>query len=168
MKETNPIIDISEENGFCLDLRELLNASKKVEEFAKEKGMIEKTEQHITVVRSVMAKDVSSKLRNLAEKIEWDYTAKPEFFYVTKEYDYPNPEKPNEVLKEKRESIIQMIDLIGLEEFYNELNKILSEKPDFPFPHVTLYTNSTRDEKKTRGIGIYSDSGFEKLKPERI
>lgn len=179
MKKSNLIINTSEENGFLLNLKELVSAPKNIKKIAKEKELIKKTEQHITIIESktidilleklkafpAEEKDFS-RLEELAKKIEWSYIAKPKFFYITKEYDYPNPKKPKEVLKEKRESIIQMIDLVGLKELYNELSKILSEKLNLPFPHITLYTNSTRDEKKTRGIGIYSYSDFKQLKPE--
>jgi hypothetical protein len=56
----------------------------------------------------------------------------------------------------------------GLEDFYKKLNAILDTNFLTPLPHITLYTNSTRKEKKLRGIGIYSKEKFEELQPQKV
>ena len=67
-------------------------------------------------------------------------------------------------------SMIAMGDepLQGLNDFYKQLNILLKETFDEPLPHITLYTTSTREDKRLRGIGIYSQKQLEKLDPQQI
>ena len=50
----------------------------------------------------------------------------------------------------------------------NWVNQLLEKQFETPLPHITLYTTSTREDKKLRGIGIYSKKQFEELCPKRI
>lgn len=86
---------------------------------------------HITIIGTTTAKEIlgiignpdeeerklfGEKIRLLAEKIDWQASLKKEFFYLKKYYDGA---------QEKRESIIQMVDLIGLQDFYTGLEELL-------------------------------------------
>lgn len=73
----------------------------------------------------------------------WEITLENEFYYIEKEY-LENEEK------ETRKSIIQKVKMSNLENFYNLLNNLLRSDFKIPFPHITLFTNSTRIDKKLR------------------
>lgn len=109
-----------------------------------------------------------SKIKELADKTDWKFNLRPEFYYIKKEYNESDPSNPGETIPETRESIIQMAEVGNLIEFYNQLQKITGLKSYVPIPHVTLFTVSTREDKKKRGIGIYSEEDFKALNPERL
>ncbi|MCX6745124.1 MAG: hypothetical protein NTX82_06390 [Candidatus Parcubacteria bacterium] len=142
---------------------------------AEQLGLSPKKEFHLTIIGSDTGEEIlhsfeglneeekvsrMQKTRQLSESIEWKVVLKNEFFYIQKEY--------NETVPEKRQSIIQLAEVAGLVEFYKKLNLLLGQQLEVPMPHITLYTTSTREEKKLRGIGIYSKQQFEELNPKKI
>lgn len=100
----------------------------------------------------------SSQVQDLCESYHPHIEYKQEFYYIKKKYSETDI----------RESIVQIATIEGLEEFYRKLFKIIPIRFDIPFPHITLYTTSTREDKKTRGIGIYSEKEFSEINPRRI
>lgn len=183
-KESSLEVNFNKEEGtVLLGIREPLTIPENLVKQAEKMGLSRKETHHITVIGSDTAehileimdsvseekrKDLFSRLEKLVQDTQWSYNTKPEFFYIAKEYNDPDPEDPDKTIREKRESIIQLINLPGLEKFYNELNKIFDDKMDVPFLHITLYTTSTREDKRTRGIGIYSRREFEDLGPQNM
>jgi hypothetical protein len=108
------------------------------------------------------------KIYTLAESIQWKVTFKDEFFYIQKEYITSDPNTSDVNNNEKRESIIQNATFEGIDEFYQKLNIVLGTDFEAPRPHITHYTTSTREDKKSRGIGIYSLKQLEELHPQTI
>ncbi len=150
---------------------------------AQKLNLIQKNEFHLTVIGSDTGEEIlavlnqldpaekSAKLaaiENLAKDTDWQPVLKQEFFYITKNYNDPDPKNPQATIPETRRSIIQTADIKELSKFYQQLEKIIGKNFVTPFPHVTLYTNSTRSEKAIRGIGIYSQEDFASLNPEKI
>lgn len=145
-------------------------------ELAKQQGLLLKSEFHITIIGSDTGEAINEKLsqcsdqqkaetilkiKELADSINWQLVAKPEYYYITKEYaDDQNPET--------RKSYVQLFDLIGLTEFYERLNKLLGLNLVVPLPHVTIFTTSTNPQKQLRGIGIYSAEQFKGLGPQKL
>lgn len=150
-------------------------------EHATRDGLSRKNEFHLTVIGrdtgekilkilELLGEDKKIRTLNQIQKIcelfEWKFSLKQEFYYLEKIYD--DAKDLGTLKPEKRKSIIQVAEIKDLNQFYKKLNLLLETKFKIPFPHVTLYTTSTLEEKKLRGIGVYSKSQFEELKPERI
>ncbi|MBI2013748.1 MAG: hypothetical protein HYS87_02910 [Candidatus Colwellbacteria bacterium] len=147
------------------------------------RNLNEKNTFHLTVIGSDTAEKIVKslaghsgdeiaavlfKIEDLARKVKWNVDLKPEFYYVTKEYNDASSEDPEQLIKEMRESIIQIADANGIAEFYDELKNLTGLEFELPMPHVTLFTNSTRPDKKLRGIGIYSREEFQEMNPIKI
>ncbi len=152
-------------------------------EVAKKRGLIEKDEIHLTVIGNNTAEVILaslekfseyerikmlSQIQELARGVNWRFSFKPEFYYIKKIYNDLDPNNPNQTIPEIRESIIQIVDTENLKEFYDQLKEITGLQLEAPLPHVTLFTTSTRKDKKKRGIGIYSEKDFGSLNPEKI
>lgn len=144
---------------------------------AEKYNLLNKTDFHFTIIWSATGKEIIKLISNLSEKekkgminkIErlCESTSciielKSEFYYLAKYY------YKEWLPDEKRESIIQIASIKELDKFYSELNNILNTKFELPIPHLTLFTNSTREDKKLRWIWIYSESQFVSLNPEKI
>ena len=145
---------------------------------AEKEGLSQKAEFHTTLIGrdtgefiverlSEMPpeeKDILlSRIENLSKSLTWSHTFSSEFFLISKKYDGKDTEGV-----ENRKSIIQTILLPDLETFYSRLNNLLGTTFNIPFPHVTLFTTSTNEETKLRGIGIYSEEQLETLNPVKI
>ncbi len=131
---------------------------------AQEKNLLTKKEFHITLIGRATGEilktisDSSSKIEEIYKKFNWVFAPQDEFYFIEKEY----PEG------EKRSSVIQIIELPNLKEFYKDLNNSFETNFEVPFPHLTLFTNSTKEENKLLGVGIYSEDQFKSLNPEKI
>jgi hypothetical protein len=150
---------------------------------AENKGLVEKDKMHFTIIGSDTGEAILNKIKEmpveegqrllqqiqkLAQEFSWDLLSQQDFFYLKKDYNDPDPSDPSKTIPETRESIIQMLWLKDLQPFYEKLSVLTGIDFKLPLPHVTLFTNSTRPDKKQRGIGIYSQSQFEELNPERV
>ncbi len=130
-----------------------------VRNFAPAESLFPKQEFHITIIgretgEIILKENLDfEKIKELVKGTDWNFGLTQEYFYITKQY----PEN------EKRESIIQVVELPGLSDFYIKLNDSTGHNFSFPFPHVTLYTSSTKEENRFRGIGIYSKAEMEHL-----
>lgn len=146
--------------------------------FAEKEGLSQKKEFHITIIGSetgeAIIEKVSgmlpeerdeflSRIENLSKRFTWCHFFLPEYYLISKKYG----EGGSEVV-ETRKSVIQNLKLPDLETFYENLNELLEIKFSTPFPHVTLFTTSTNEEKKLRGIGIYSEEQLKNLNPIKI
>lgn len=173
--ETSTLILSIEKNAVDLE-------SKK--NYATRYDLSRKNEFHLTVIGrdtgekilkllELLGEDEKIRILNQIQKtyelFEWKFTLKQEFYYLEKIYDdVIDLEDLGTIKPEKRKSIIQVAEIEDLSRFYKKLNLLLDTKFKIPFPHVTLYTTSTLEEKRLRGIGIYSKSQFEELKPKKI
>ncbi|MFA6215315.1 MAG: hypothetical protein WC768_01975 [Patescibacteria group bacterium] len=150
---------------------------------AEQLGLSKKDEFHFTIIGIDTGAEILKSLKNLNEKerkerlakirqlgkqIKWQAILKNDFFYIQKNYNASDLINPKLTIPEKRESIIQLAEIKGLEKFYQKLNLLLGKQLKTHFPHLTLYTTSTREDRRFRGIGINSKNQFEKLKPKRI
>jgi len=150
---------------------------------AEKLGLREKKDFHITVIGSDTGEEILESLSGLDEQaredklneiyklgksMAWEVTLNDKYFYVQKDYIHPGEIDPEQTTSETRKSILQMADVKGMDEFYKKLNAMVEKKFDTPLPHITLYTTSTREDKRLRGIGIYSKKLFDELNPEKI
>ena len=150
---------------------------------AEQLGLLEKNEFHLTVIGYDTGDEILSAISDLSEKekeekineisklsesIEWEAVLKNDFYYICKDYNYPDEDDPEVEISEKRESIVQIAEINGMDEFYQKLNLLLDKQFKVPLSHITLYTNSDREDRKLTGIGIYSEEQFEELDPKKI
>lgn len=148
-----------------------------VARIAQKEGLFMKEEFHITLIgretgESILhhAADLPpeerelllTKIERIIQNLSWTYTFLPEYYSILKEHT------ENSQVTEVRKSIIQTIRLPNLQIFYDTLNELLGTNFATPLPHVTLFTTSTNQEMRLRGIGIYSAEQFNTLNPERI
>ena len=133
-----------------------------VKNSAVRSDLLAKREFHISIIvreTGALLSDADYDVAKiLATKMDWSFVLEKEFYLIHKKY----PEQ------EMRKSIIQLVSLPGLFDFYTQLNGLIEKHFAVPFSHVTLYTNSTKKENELRGIGIYSRSNFDNLLPEKI
>lgn len=144
-----------------------------VEVFAVEHNLLPKNEFHVTLVggkTSLKIVEILGKLSeeereekikqitDLAENVDRQIIFMNKFYYLNRQYNDPDPNDPAKTIPEVRETIIQLVDVPQLREFYDKLKDLLGlTEPIESLPHVTIYSNSTREDKKQRGIGIYSN-----------
>lgn len=146
--------------------------------FAWAHGLSEKEEFHLTVIGRRTGEEISELLKSLDPEehdarlarfqelcISYhpEITWGREYYFIKKDFT-----APGHTVRDIRESVIELVEIGGLDEFYRELFEIIPIPFDTPFPHVTLYTASTRADKNLRGIGIYSEKEFREMDPERI
>ncbi len=130
---------------------------------AQERGLQEKAEFHLTIIGSRTGAQMLKQgipalnIHELAKGRQWRWTAKPEFYYIEKDYE-----------GEKRSAIIQMVDLPDMDKFYKELRERFKLYTEAPMPHVTLFSGSTSPATVQRGVGIYSEHEFREMNPERL
>lgn len=147
-------------------------------EIAVKEGLSQKTEFHITLIGRETGEIIVEKLsglppeerdilllriEDLAKSFTWSHTFSSEYYLISKEYEGKDGEGV-----ETRKSIIQTLLLPDLEAFYSQLNHLLGTAFNIPFPHITLFTTSTNEETKLRGIGIYSEEQLKTLNPVKI
>ena len=145
---------------------------------ARSEGLSQKPQCHITILGTAIGEAIKEKLRTkspdehevvfdrietLSRETDWSFSPKAEYYTVSK--TYPESETGE---SDERKSIIQLVNMSGAASFYTKLNELLGTSFDAPFPHITLFTTSTREDKKLRGIGIISEEDFRTLSPKRI
>lgn len=151
----------------------------RLQNLAEKYGLFRKEEFHITLIGRETGEIIKENLnkysgeerdrflleiQKLAQNFNWSCIFRDEYYFISKEY--ADIDRDNVV--ERRQSYIQLIELLDLKKFYERLNQLLHLDLDVPFPHVTLFTTSTHEDKKLRGIGIYSREQFESLTPQKL
>jgi hypothetical protein len=122
-----------------------------------------KDEVHITIVGKALAKEISelakrkpeirSKIQKVIDETDWSYKKINKFYHVSKDKEKEDEEgKPRIV---HAESIIQMVEVPQIGEFFEKLESILGHEIEIPPTHVTLYTVGDH-----RGIGIPDRTAF--------
>lgn len=158
-------------------------ASYMKDDIAQKLWLSKKEEFHFTIIGSDTGKrilqslekvdekdkqDIINKIKFLCQSYKRTFTLGSESYYIEKEYYESDSLNPETDVPETRKSIIQMIQLKNIYDFYHQLHTLVDIDFDVPLPHITLYTTSTIPEKKLRGIGIYSQEQFESLHPKTI
>lgn len=144
---------------------------------AELRNLTAKNEFHITVIGYRAGSILAALMRQLKEpeyarakdaflklalETDWSFSFENQAAYaVEKEYN-------NRSAKEVRHSILQLVHMPGIEEFYRRLNSAIPTPLQLPFPHVTLYTSSTNPETQSAGIGIDSETELATLHPQRL
>jgi|GEM_PF-1730915 len=175
-------VSLNQKNEILLDIPLDLLDLKMVESFAARHDLSKKDEFHVTLVggkgsslitvslsKSQEDKRLREKMRELAQSIDWEVALKPIFYYLNRTYDDPDSLDPQKTIPETRETIIQLVDVPQLQEFHDSLRKLLGIDDVIPvLPHVTIFSNSSRPDKKQRGIGIYSPDDLVVSNAEKI
>lgn len=148
---------------------------------ATKSGFVRKPEFHMTVIGNRSGKEVRASLwkfeypdqQRLIQKINdaaraTDWSINPgELRKIVKDYVVQDDDG-NEKSRERRETIIQLLDVPGMKQFYAALNELLGTNLEAPPAHITLYSTSSDPKNVTRGIGIESQAELEQLHPQPV
>lgn len=162
-----------------LKLNQGLFANESLSNYSQKNGYRAKDESHITIIGfrsgekikdalAVLPESERStlveKIRSLIDQTDWRFEIVQEILHLTKEYAAEDTDsgKP-----QKKESIIQRVDVPILEKFYAELNQLLGTSIKPPPAHVTLYTKGD-EEEVFKGIGINSQAELDALEQEKL
>lgn len=149
----DPIMDVIEVNGFRI-----------------------KNEFHITLVGFARGRDIKalierngknlSQVQSEIEQLLNESLITPEiiheWYYLSKDVVFTG--KPSEY----RESIIAMVMIPEIEQFWNKLQECVGGPITPPFLHITLATRGTGSEQAWEGIGIKDVKDFETLTKQKI
>ena len=128
-----------------------------------------KRETHITVLGTELGSHLNQlfmsnphleqQVTQAFESTDWSYTKTGDLRHIVRE----NTELTGMNMTE--ESIIMLIEIKGMAEFYAQLKilGVINNDHPVPPPHVTLYTRNC-----DLGIGIHSDVELSKLSRERV
>jgi hypothetical protein len=172
MKELDEVIFDRESYTLLLPIeKESFVTLDYVQDKALELNLSEKDEYHITIFGFGAGKKIEDALRGEARKIEdfielvngtaGGYELKDEFYSIKKTYKIMG-------VPEERRSVIMMVRVPELEEFFDRVNRLLGTNLEVPPTHITLYTKSSLLENNQTGIGISSSRDFLDLKPSNI
>ncbi len=151
-------------------------APERVMNFAKEKGLYEKTECHVSLVVEKSAvkirqgllnvdnpDEVKKEILDLFNTLTFEYTLSDTYSYQEK--TYTRQELDERGLQEEsphiRKSIVQVVEMPDMDVFYNKVSQLLNFDIEIPIPHTTIFAWSDYEKKKDRGIGISSKADFE-------
>jgi hypothetical protein len=170
-----------EKTGTMLfDLDQRLLYLDRVSGLAQSEGFVPKNEFHVTIIGFRSGRKILEALKHfsaserdqkmqqiqqLADETDWALASKPKLYRVSKEYQAKNPETGSPET-EKRETIVQTLDLENLNNFSHRLSGIVGEDIVPQFTHLTLFTKGTHPERSKMGIGIDIEEDFKKLNPE--
>ena len=155
----------------------------KIINFAQEKALEEKPEFHISVIATRNGKKISDilanrenslelkqKIKDKFESMSWAYKPLGEYYLMSKYYNEDEMQKSGYtgMPEHSRFTLIQKVEMPELEVFYDWLQEELGEEFDVPVPHTTLFSGSDYEPMKNRGLGIYSQSDFDKYMQEKI
>ncbi len=150
----------------------------RVRVIAEQAGLLRKDEFHITLIGRETGEIIRRKLQELPrdqqesllaeiEKrlrtFDWQFTLLDEFYTIAKKYHATAKHD-----EETRRTLIQAADVPRLEQFYIDLNALLGTDFKTPYPHITLYSTSTRPDRVFRGIGIYAKDELDSLSPVKV
>ena len=122
-----------------------------------------KGELHITIVgqdlgcqlQEVIKRNpaIGSRIERAIEETDWSYQKKDKMYHVSKDKKRVDSEGNSGVVYV--ESIILMMEVLGIERFYRKLSEIIGEELEAPPTHVTLYTHGD-----PFGIGLPNQETF--------
>jgi ERCC4-related helicase len=161
-----------EKMSLIVEIDQEIPTPQHVKEYAIENQLNKKQEIHFTLVnfnqgkiilnqfeKLGLSKDkqkfIKTHLFELAQKTYWKINPKEKFLHLKKRYNFPNKTV-------EKESIIELVDIEGLKEFIDYINKLLSLELE-SFGHITLFAKSSDPNEKTPGIGVASEKELESL-----
>ncbi len=118
------------------------------------------------IIEAVMNSDSSDilkqKVLDLFNGFDWTYELTDIYSLQEKKYTRESLDSAGLVKEPEhtRRSIIQIVELPDLLEFYHKLGELLKVEFPLPVPHITIFAWSDYAEKKNRGIGISSKEDF--------
>ena len=150
----------------------------KITSFAQEQGFAPKDKFHLSVISFANQKklmglndpDLYAKVEKLSSQYTWSYSLDPEYFVIQKYYDQVELEKSGykDTPEHWRKTIVQKAMLPDMVDFYKKLSDLTGIKFDTPFSHLTLFSWSNYEPLMKQGIGLTSESDFEKYKQQQI
>lgn len=164
-----------ENNCLLIPVQPALINSESVSIFAVNQDFNPKEEFHITIIGN---KNIVSELTDKIEEFNPDQqiefknklsgltqllgniTFIDEYYLVKKNYE-------TEEGNEERQSIIQKVNVEGIDDFYKEFSSLTGIDLGTPFPHVTLFTKGNKPTS-SKGIGIASLESFNILEHHAI
>ena len=166
----------SDKNTLLLTVaNESVNTSQ-IADYAHLEGFDVKTAYHLTVIGDAVGKRLQEKLEaivNDSEKtvllnsvnsltsILGKAKLKPGHYYrLLKVFDYDG-------MPEQRESIIQEVEIEGINDFYSRFSQLTGIELGTPFPHITLFTKGNSEQSK-KGIGVRSIEYLNMIQHQRI
>lgn len=137
-----------EEGGtYLLDVpRGLVSIPRSLADAAESEGFQAKNEYHVTVIGSDLAHRIRDKhaecpTLDLVNSFSWTFEPLVQYIELAKD-------DSNGV---HRQSIIQLVTVPKLDQFFTELSVVVGAKLTPPPAHITLFTKN-----HDRGIGVYS------------
>jgi hypothetical protein len=158
-------VDFNQENGFLavtVDMDAYGYETRAV--VYKSRRFEPKDELHITILSQQTAEQVSAHLKRnrrdsqaveeLIQKTDWSFKKEERLFHIRDD--------------EETETIIQMVEVVGLDDFLTSLGNILGALLEPPPTHVTLYMRGT-----DIGIGLPTKKALmdklqTEVKPEEL
>lgn len=144
-----------------------------------EEELMQKPESHITIIGfdhgRVIRRRLSeieqeqdntamlatqARIQDLIDKTAFRYKLLPYYYKMQRTYNNPTPYTE---IGEVRTTIIQLVQVDGLGNFYRDLSKILDLDLLPPPAHITLYSHSTNQQNMNTGIGLPTEECFKKL-----
>ena len=152
--------------------------------FAQTNNLLPKNEYHVTLLGGKASSFISEKIKKLPnadetvfrERVErlmrefsWNFEYTNTYYYLRREYNDPDPVDVNKTIPEIRETIIQLVDVPDLRVLHQSLEELCGMENEIEaLPHITIFSNSTREDKKQRGIGIYSEEDLNISNAQKI
>lgn len=125
-----------------------------------------KEEVHITVIGRDLGQIleeaarsdpvIESQIKQAIKKTDWSYKKRHKMYHVSKDKKVVDSQRDIEVVH--TESIILMVEVVGIEHFYEKLGRIVGMELEVPPTHVTLYTYGD-----SFGIGLPNQAAFEEF-----
>jgi len=154
--------------------------NEQIVEFANKNGYQEKSEIHLTILSFQNGKkilqnlsasergEILEKIYNLAKSYKWNMEYLHEYFVLERTINEFVLQGIVQTPKHTRRTIIQKVTAPDLELFLEKVSANLGVYFEKPFPHVTLFTWSDVESQMMEGIGLNSESDFEKYKVSHI
>lgn len=148
--------------------------------YANKNGFIQKSEFHLSIISFQNGKKIIlkfgqdeqlfEKIKNLAHKYPWSVEYGNKYFEIEKYYNQVELEKSGyeNIPEQTRQTIVQKVFMLDLADFYTKLSDMTGIGFDVPFPHLTLFARCDYEPMVLQGIGLYSESDFEKYNKGEI
>ncbi len=130
-----------------------------------------KEEVHITVIGKDLGQKlqeaikgdpaIENQIEQVMKEADWSYEKKDKMYHISKDKKKVDLQGDFKVIH--AESIILMVEIAGIEQFYRKLGRIIGTELEVPPTHVTLYTYGD-----PVGIGLPNQAAFEEFVTREI
>lgn len=135
-----------------------------------------KKEFHITLITFPRGREIKAHLQNnnidmnqaflaikkLLDVQQFSINPTNEYYHLKKEF------KQSEELIDYRESIINIVTIPELKDFWKKLQDVIGMDIPEPFMHVTLATRGTGSPQVWDGIAVKDKADFDQLEKEKL